>query len=101
MAEEKTWEQKLSEIRSMDVASLTDADKEFLIARRSHLNADELVRFADILPEDETEGEKPLEKFTKPELIDLAGTMGIEVGDLNKADLIAAIRQQQEVQAGQ
>jgi hypothetical protein len=61
---EQTWQEKLNEILMKEPAALTPGDIEFLRARRSYLNADQLSQYAEVLSVESVNVEP--EKVEKP-----------------------------------
>jgi hypothetical protein len=61
-----TFEEKLAELRKKHPGSLTDADREFLHARRSYLLPHELISFGMAESAEEAEEEAAAETPAKP-----------------------------------
>lgn len=105
--EERTWEQKLADIVTMEPAALTAGDIEFLRARRDYLSEADRVKFAEILPKadasddddiDEDAG-KSLEEHSDKELAKVAKSVGLKTKDFEtREQLIEAIRAKQSEQ---
>ncbi len=87
----------LNELVVKEPSLLNDNEKAFLRARSSYLNADQKVKFAEILKEvpvksgDDGDG---LEKISVKKLKALAAEKEIDIKGLKKADeIVEAIRQ--------
>ncbi len=90
---------RLGELVSKEPAALNEDEVAFLRARRSYLNEEQLAVFDEVLGGENAE--RPLERFSKVELQQLADSLGVDSSDLNKNELIAAIRDKQNENSSQ
>lgn len=86
----------LEEILRKDKNSITEGEKQFLLARRGYLNDEQRERFADLIEAHEAslgESGDGLDDMKPAELKALAEERGVDLTGLTrKADIIAAIR---------